>query len=154
MDDPTVRDYSHALGALGIEHAIVEHPAARDYADLLGYLGLTLSDCSPTLILKADDRFLAVVLRADTRADFKKLKRALGVRNLRLATPDEFAAVTGLPVGAARVYTPGLETILDRLLFEKEYLTGGSGRFDCSIRAKAADLRKLPASRVLEITAG
>jgi prolyl-tRNA editing enzyme YbaK/EbsC (Cys-tRNA(Pro) deacylase) len=73
------------------------------------------------------------------------------VRDLRMATPEEFTQETGLPVGAARVYNPGMRTVLDTRLFEREYLTGGSGRFDRSVRVRTADLRRLPDSMVADV---
>jgi prolyl-tRNA editing enzyme YbaK/EbsC (Cys-tRNA(Pro) deacylase) len=145
-------DYCATLTALGIGTEVFEHPPAKEFAGLLDYLGLSFSDCIPTLIMKADDHFLAVLIRGDTRADFKKIKKTFGINDLRMASPEEFNSVTGLPVGTARVYTPGLRTILDTKLFEREYLTGGSGRFDYSIKVKAADLTKIPGSVVADIS--
>jgi prolyl-tRNA editing enzyme YbaK/EbsC (Cys-tRNA(Pro) deacylase) len=151
MADDDLLTYSDRLTELGIEHTIVEHPASREIAGVLDHLGLTFADCVPTLVMRADGSYVAVVIRGDTRADFKKVKRALGARDLRMATPEEFGEATGLPVGAARVYNPGMRTVLDIRVFERDYLTGGSGRFDRSVRVRAADLRKLPDSLVADV---
>ncbi len=149
--EQNVQDYCDSLTVLGIENTIVEHPASKAIAEVLHSLGLSFSDCVPTLIMKADDRFIAVVIRGDTKTDFKKIKKAFGMKDLRMATPEEFTNLTGLPLGTARIYTPGIQTILDTKVFEKEHLTGGSGRFDCSIRIKTADLTKIPNSTVADI---
>lgn len=71
---------------------------------------------------------------------------------MRVANPEEFSGITGVPLGAARVLNPELATYLDEKLFEKEYLTSGSGSFTCSIRVKSRDLNKLPNSRVVDIS--
>lgn len=147
-----VRDYCASLSELGVENAPLTHPESREIRGVLDALGLTFSDCVPSLIMKADGNPVVVVIRGDTRADFKKIKKALGVGDLRMATPSEFGEITGVPVGAARVYNPGLRTLIDKKVFEKEYLTGGSGHFDCSIRVKTADLAKLPRSEVLDVS--
>ncbi len=149
--DEDVRRYCDSLTELGIENAAVEHPTSREISGVLAALGLSFADCVPTLIMRADDDFIAVVIRGDTRADFKKIKKTFGIKNLRMATPDEFTERTGLPVGTARVYNPGIRTIVDDLVFEKEYLTGGSGRFDCSIRVRTSDLRGIPDCTVADI---
>lgn len=151
MVDQTVQSYCDSLTALGIENAPVEHPASREIADVLDSLSLSFADCMPTIIMKADDNFIAISIRGDTRVNFKKVKRAFGVSDLRMATPDEFAELTGLPLGAARVYNPGVLTILDTKIFEKEYLTGGSGCFDYSVKVKTADLTKIPDSTVADV---
>jgi prolyl-tRNA editing enzyme YbaK/EbsC (Cys-tRNA(Pro) deacylase) len=70
-----------------------------------------------------------------------------------MASPDEFSELTdGLPLGTARVLTPALTTYLDEKLFEKEYLTSGSGSFTSSVRVKSEDLKKLPDSEIVSIS--
>lgn len=152
MINKSIQDYSESLTTLGVENTIVEHPATKDIGVVLSYLGLTFADCSPTLIMKADDYFLAIVIRGDTRANFKKIKKEFGIKDLRMATPEEFVQVTGVQVGTARIYTPNLKTIFDTKIFEKEYLVGGSGKLDCSIRVKTADFHKIPDSITADVS--
>lgn len=152
MIEAAVQKYSEELRRLGIEHEIIEHPDLRTPVGVQGHLGLTLADGLSTMIMKADDRFAAVIRRDDTRLNFGKVRKILGAKNVRMAKPDEFIKVTEAPLGAARVYNPGLETILDTKLFEKEFLTGGTGSFTCSFRYKSLDLKKIPTSSVADIT--
>lgn len=153
MMDPTVTTYVNTLTEIGIENGIVEHPSLKAIKDVLDYLGLTFSDCLPTLIMKADGEFIAVVFKGDNKVDFKKVKRDFGIKDLRMATPEEFKQLTGLLIGAARVYEPRVnKTIIDKKVFEKEYLTGGSGNFSCSIKYKTSDLEKIPNSTTADIT--
>lgn len=147
-----VREYCASLSELGVENTPLDHPESKEIKGVLDALGITFSDCVPSLIMKADGSPVVIVIRGDTRADFKKIKKALAAGDLRMASPDEFGEITGVPVGAARVYNPGVRTLIDKKVFEKEYLTGGSGRFDCSIRVKTADLGKLPDSEVLDVS--
>ena len=152
MTDNEVTRYSEQLNKLGIDHKIVGHPDLRTPAEVQGFLGLTLADGLSTMIMKADDFFVAVIRRDDCRLDFGKIRKILGVKSLRMASAEEFVELTHLPLGAARVYNPGLKTLLDQRLFEKEYLTGGTGSFTCSFRYKADDLRKLPKAVVADVT--
>lgn len=151
MIDQLVRDYCDSLAELGIENAVLQHPPSKEISGVLASLGLSFADCVPTLIMRADGRFLAIVIRGDTRADFRKIKKLLGVRDLRMATPNELTELTGLPLGTARVYTRGVQTIIDTQVLEKEYLAGGSGRFDCSIRVRTSHLTKIPNSMVADV---
>jgi prolyl-tRNA editing enzyme YbaK/EbsC (Cys-tRNA(Pro) deacylase) len=151
MIEKTVQGYCDTLTQLGIENAPVDHPSNRYIEKVLESLGLSFSDCAPTIIMSADGELLSVVIRGDTRIDFKKLKKILHIKNLRMATPVEFTELTGLPVGTARVYTPGVRTIIDEKVFEREYLTGGSGRFDYSVRIRTAHLTKIPDSIVEDV---
>ncbi len=152
MIDKKVQEYSEQLKGLGVGHQIKEHPDLRTPAEVQGYLGLSLADGLSTMIMKADSQFMAVIRRDDCRLDFGKIKKVLGIKELRMANGKEFVEITSMPVGAARVYNPGLKTLLDKKLFEKELLTGGTGSFTCSFRYKSLDLRKLPNSEVVEIT--
>lgn len=151
MIDQKVKDYSEQLKKLGIRHKIVEHPELKTAEDVQGYLGFTLTDGFSTLLMKADDGFVAIIRRDDCKLDFDKIKKILKIQNLRIANKDEFVKQTGLTVGAARAVLSGVKTLLDKKLFEKDYLTGGSGSFTCSIRYKAEDLKKIPGSKVVEV---
>ena len=151
MTDKKVLEYSETLKKLGIEHKFAEHPELKTPLEVQSYLGLTLADGLSTLIMKADNEFVALIRRDDCQLDFKKIKKILGIKKLEIAKPDEFVKLTGLTVGTARVYNPNLKTILDKKLFEKEYLTGGTGSFICSFRYKSDDLKKIPDSTVNNI---
>ncbi len=152
MLDRTVLDYCQELSGLGIGNEAYEHPELNKSLEVLNYFQKGISDSMPTLIMKGDGRFLAVVIRGDCKIDFKKVKKALRINDLRFASPEEFIQFTGLPVGAARVYTPGAETLIDLKVLDQEYLMGGSGRFDCTIKYKTSDLTKIPGSRVIDVT--
>lgn len=152
MVSQNIISYSDDLKKIGIENEIVEHPSFKAIKDVLDYLHLEFFDCLPTLIMKADNEFIALVFRGDSKIDFKKVKKNFGISDIRMATPEEFTNLTHLPIGAARVYESNVSnTIIDNKVFEKEYLTGGSGSFDCSIKYKTEDLKKLPNSVVADI---
>ncbi len=149
----TVEEYSAQLTKMGIENRALDHPALQTPPEVQAYLGLTLADGLATMLMKAGDHFIAVVRRCDPRLDSKKLKSLVGTSKLRMASPEEFEVLTGgLPLGTARVFTKGLAVYLDEKLFEKEYLTSGSGSFMCSVRVRSEDLKQLPDSRVVSLS--
>lgn len=146
-----VADYTTRLQKIGIEHNVIEHPLLRTPSDVMNNLSLSLSDSLPTLIMKADNTFIAVVRKGGTQLNMKQLKKELGAKKIRMATQEEFTRLTNVPVGAAQVYNPGLKTILDKKIFEKEYLYGGSGTFTETIRYKTEDLKKIPGNIIVSI---
>ncbi|MEK7513582.1 MAG: tryptophan--tRNA ligase [Patescibacteria group bacterium] len=154
MIDEKVKKYSEQLKKLGIEHKIAEHPTLKTSLEVLGYLHLTLTDGLSTMIMKAEDEFVAIIRRDDCRLDFDKIKKAVGVKTIRMAKPDEFKKTTGMPLGAARVVNPGMRTFLDKKLFENDVLTGGSGSFECSFRYKTKDLKKISKSFIADLIEG
>lgn len=147
MINSEMKVYSAELNSYKIDHQIVEHPELKTPPEVVAHLGLTLSDGLSTMIMRADNKYIAVIRRDDCRIDFKKIKQIIGA-NVRMATPDEFTTLTGLPLGAARVYNPGLTTYIDEKVFEKEFLIGGSGSFNCSIRYRTKDLLNIPDAQV------
>lgn len=152
MSEPQVEKYLKLLKKLGIAHQVVENPELKTVAEVLDYCNLTYEDGASTLIVKADARYVALIRRDDCQIDFEKVKRTLRAEKVRMASRDEFCELTGLKPGAARPVNPGLETLIDEKVFEKDMVQAGSGSFKCSIRYKTTDLKKIPGSRAVDIT--
>ncbi|HSW87785.1 MAG TPA: YbaK/EbsC family protein [Candidatus Saccharimonadales bacterium] len=150
MTEQTVLNYSESLKNLGIEHVSFEHPHLVKPEEVQSYLGETVADCVASLVMKADKRFIVILKKGEDQINFKKIKKALKVGNLRFATKEEFEEVTHLPFGAARVYIPSFETYIEPRVFDKEYLNGGTGSFTCTFKYKTEDLKKIPNSVTLE----
>ncbi|MBI3379921.1 tryptophan--tRNA ligase [Candidatus Gottesmanbacteria bacterium] len=152
MTDPKVKKYSEELKKLGIEHEILKHPQLVSVEAVQKYLGYGLEDAGATLVIKVDDKFIAIIRRGDTKLDNERVKKYLGVANLRMANEEEFTKLTGVPSGAASVYIPSLPTYIDKKIFEKEYINAGSGSLLYTFRYKTSDLKKIPGIKVVDFT--
>lgn len=152
MIDKNVQQYIEELKKLGIEYTLLEHPQLISVEEVQKYLGYEMEDSAATLVMKADDVFIAIIRRGDTKLDSDKVKKYLGITKLRMATEEEFAKVTGVPSGAASVYIPNTPTFIDNKVFEKEYINAGSGSLLVTIRYKSEDLKKIPHINVVDIT--
>lgn len=152
MTGEKVKHYCGELKKLGIEHEILEHPQLVTVEEVQKYLGYGLDDAGATLVMKADDKFVAIIKRGDTKLDNNKVKKFLSISNLRMATDEEFAGITGVPSGAASVYNPSLPTYIDQKIFEKEYINAGSGSLLVTIRYRTQDLKKIPGIRTVDFT--
>lgn len=152
MENKIVSDYSEDLKKIGIENEVLQHPSLKKPADVLGLFKLDLSYGSGTMILKADDSFVAVIRRDDCKLNLKRIKQLLKVKDLRIANGEEFEKVTGVQVGTARVYTPGVSrTIVDRKVFDREYLIGGSGSFEYSVKVRTELFKKIPKFEMADV---
>ena len=67
MIDKKVLDYSKKMAELGIKNKILEHPSLREAEQVVRELGYTLNDSVATLIMKADDDFIAALRRDVTK---------------------------------------------------------------------------------------
>jgi Ala-tRNA(Pro) deacylase len=76
-------------------YKVVDHVATHTSAESAAARGEPLEIGGKALLVKADDAFLLVVLRADQKLDSRALQRAVVARKLRFASRDELAALTG-----------------------------------------------------------
>lgn len=152
MIDQLVKNYIEELNKLGIEHKVLEHPQLISVEAVQKYLGYGMEDSAATLVMKADDKFVAIIRRGDTKLDSEKVKKILGVSTYRMATEEEFTQLTGVPSGAASVYIKNLPTYIDNKVFEKEYINAGSGSLLVTVRYRTGDLKKIPGIRAVDFT--
>jgi Cys-tRNA(Pro)/Cys-tRNA(Cys) deacylase len=115
----------------------------------------------PTAMVKGlafrlpDGRYAIVAMQAESRADYKKVADALGVRraDLRMATAEEIATdldmhaggVVPLPVRDAAV-------LIDRGVLNLDVVICGSGRNDATLEIARQDLLRIAAAQVEDIT--
>jgi tryptophanyl-tRNA synthetase len=151
MNAESLQQYSLTLNKLGIEHSHLEHPELKEVSDCVLFLGHTLSDGASTLVMKADDHYVAIIRRDDCRLDLDEACRLIGCKKLTMVSPAEFEKLTGLPSGAARPYIPDIPTFIDSLIFEKEYILAGSGSLSVTTRYKSSDLKKIPGIKIVSI---
>jgi prolyl-tRNA synthetase len=78
---------------------VVATPGARTVEAVCAMLGSAPQRLIKTLLYKADDGFVAALVRGDRQLNQAKLARVLGVTELRMAEPEEVRALTGAEVG-------------------------------------------------------
>lgn len=79
----------------------IHTPNSRTIDELVESLGTTAQTFVKTLIYRADDKLVAVMLRGDREVNETKLKNHLGALEIELAAADDVVRVTGAPVGFA-----------------------------------------------------
>lgn len=78
---------------------MVPTPGARTISEVAAYLALPETQLIKTLIYRAGDRLVAVLVRGDRQVNEVKLQRQLGCLNLELATDEAVEAALGCPPG-------------------------------------------------------
>jgi len=146
-----VQKNNQTLQELGIEYTNLEHPPIKEIYDCMRFLGLPISDGFSTLIMRADSHYVAIIRRDDCQLDLNKACKIIGCSKLNLASPAEFEALTHLPSGAAFVVNSGVKTFIDKKIFDKEYLIGGSGSLSVSNKYRTSDLKNIPDSHIVDI---
>lgn len=88
-----------AASGPGVEE--IATPGVRTIAELEAFLSLPSSRMIKTLIYRADDRTVAVLVRGDREVNEVKLKRILGAQSVEPADAQTVQEATGAPVGFA-----------------------------------------------------
>jgi len=146
------------LDAHGVPYRVLHHEATRTSEDSARVRGEPMDIGGKSLVLKAGDRFIVLVLSAALRADSRSLRKALGVKRLRFADPGELHALTGCvpgcvpPFGRPIVSLPLLVDVSilrnDRIAFNAGSLT------DSVIMARADWQRCVDIDTVVDVASG
>ena len=88
------------LDAAGVDYRHLTHEPTPTSEDSARVRGEPLEIGGKALVLKADGRFLLVVMSAARRLDSKRLKRHLKAKSMRFATSEELLQLTGLVPGS------------------------------------------------------
>ena len=125
-----------ALEGEGAVWRELEHEPTRTSEDSARARGEPLQIGAKALLVKADERFVLLVLSAARKLDSRKLRAALGVRKTRFATADELLEQTGLvPGGVPPFGEPVLPFPLyvDRSVLENDRVAFNAGSLTRSV---------------------
>jgi Ala-tRNA(Pro) deacylase len=142
MPPTTVFDRLCALlDEAGVDYAVSHHAPVRTSEEAARVRGTPLASGAKALVCKAGERFVLMVVPADLRLDGAMVRKALGVRSLRFATPEEVAQLTTLPPGAippfGRLF--GLPSYCDLRLRDQPRINFNAGDRAISVALAVAD---------------
>jgi prolyl-tRNA editing enzyme YbaK/EbsC (Cys-tRNA(Pro) deacylase) len=123
--------------------------SAQDGVDQ-GFGGL--ENVAPTLFLRADNKYLAVIIRGDTRVSYKKIKQKLQVKNISLASPEQVQQVTGSEIGSVSLINSGIVTLVDSQIAQMDTIYGGCGIPNYTLQISSRDLIALASAQVFVFT--
>ena len=123
-----------AIGEPGLfessEPTEVSTPGAGSIEDVSAMLSEPVGRFVKTLLFVADDRGVAALVRGDDQLSEAKLKRALGVSELRMADADEVKKMSGAPQGFAGPVGLEIELVVDLRLRGATGMITGANRAD------------------------
>jgi len=109
---------------------LVHTPGQKDIAQVAEYLGVPPERILKTLAYQTDAGLVLVLIRGDLQVNERKLAKALGCTELRLATEDE-AQAAGLPTGfISPVGLPGIRVYADLSVMPGQGYVAGANRVD------------------------
>lgn len=157
---PTVQRICHLFTSQGIPYESFLHDPVRTSAEAaLVRTGYTLDQGAKSLIARVKKpgegkKFIMFVVPGDKRFDPRKVKAELGFIDIRFATDDEVAEITGgvLPGGIPPFGNLfGLDIFVDTSLFNNEKIIFNAGDRRYSIGMRSEDYRKIASPVVRDI---
>lgn len=127
----------------GIEYEELEHEPVFTSEQAAQVRGISLTQGAKSLLIKAKDEFVLVILPGDKRLDTKKLKTLLGIKDMRFAKPEEVVEIMGCEIGACYPFGNliNVKMIIDKSLSENEIISFNPGVHNKSIKIKWQDYK-------------
>jgi len=125
-----------------ISYEVIEHEPVHTSADAARVRGTDLSNGAKALVMYGDGNPLLVVVPADKKASFRKLKSHLGINDLRMASPEEVETLTTLKVGSIPPIGKAIDlpSYFDGSFSGKDMIVFNAGSLTTSITMSARDL--------------
>ncbi|WP_028591025.1 proline--tRNA ligase [Paenibacillus massiliensis] len=108
-DEPTSNPTANQVEAIARMHT----PGIKSIAELTAFTGVAPQLIIKTLIYKADQQYIAVLVRGDHEVNELKLKSVLNCHELELAEHTQLNATTGIPPGFAGPVGLNLPLLID-----------------------------------------
>ncbi|PWT97221.1 MAG: deacylase [Candidatus Melainabacteria bacterium] len=146
------------LDRLKIPYQRMTFPAATEKgaASVARALGFRERQMVKTLIFETDSQVRALIMvGGDQNVISGHLKKALGSRNIAMASRENVLSLTGYEVGSIPPFhwqPEDFQSFLDSSLISEEYLGVGAGVWGHEIVLKPDDLVKASRCRVINLT--
>ena len=117
------------LDSRGASYRVMEHEPVYTSHEAAEVLGTLLRQGAKAMAVKADRRYVLLVLASHLRVATHRFKAQYKVKDLRLTNPEEVEAVTSLKAGSVPAFDNvlGLPTCVDRSLLENERIALNAG---------------------------
>lgn len=133
------------LNETGFDYEIIKHDkkifSAKDGAE---YFGIEIAQTAPTLILSTDKGYIALIISgAKGKIDFDELEDKLGFIINGMAKKTDIEEKLGFKPGAIPMAGHNLPTVIDKELYKYDYIYGGTGNEDFTLKINAEALVQL-----------
>lgn len=146
------------LDHLHIPYTTAKFPPStpKGAANVADILGLRAHQTVKTLIFKAGSgEYVLVMVSANLNVVSGQLKKAVGSRNVQLASPEEVIRITGYQIGSIPPFSwqpQGFRSFLDRQLLDDDILAVGAGAWGNEILITPVNLIKASQAAVVNLT--
>ncbi len=105
------------------------------------YFQIEIGQTAPTLILEGDGKYFAAIVSGGRKGlDMEEIAQILGCQKVKLVNRTKVKNITGYEVGTTPMVGLSLPYILDKQLFKYEFVYGGIGESDKTLKIAPAVL--------------
>jgi Cys-tRNA(Pro) deacylase len=142
MEKTVLQQIIELLDKNHIEYKLTEHEPVRTSEEAAKVRGVDVKTGAKAMVVKSKDTYFLLVLPADQRINWKKVKSVLNVKDIRFATEEEAEKVTHVQMGAVPPLgnVLNLPTYFDESIKEIEIVNFNRGSRTHSISMKTIDL--------------
>lgn len=137
-----------------VAFVVTEHEPVKTSEEAARIRGVSLSTGAKAIVLYADKHPIMVVVPGDKRIDIKEFKKLYGIKDLRMATPEEVKAVTSVSIGAVPPFGTlmGISLYMDSSLRREETIFFNPGLHEKTIALKEAEYERATVPTVGEFS--
>lgn len=152
---PILTKLRELLESSKVPYSVHSHPEAFTAQEIAALQHVKGRMLAKVVIVKAGDQFLMLVLPADHRVDFARLKTALKLKEVRLAQESEFRNLfPGCEVGAMPPFGNlyGLPVYMDRALERDDEIVFNGGTHTLTVKLRFRDFAALVKPAIAEFS--
>lgn len=128
-----------------VSFTVSDHEPVKTSEEAAKVRGVPVSTGAKAILMYADGKPIMVVVPGDKKIDIKRFKSLYGIRDLRMATPDEVKRVTGVEIGAVPPFGHifSIPLYMDHHVKDNERIYFNPGRHDKTIAMNSHDLERV-----------
>ncbi|MGP7818580.1 aminoacyl-tRNA deacylase [Niallia sp. 01092] len=133
------------LSKSNYKYELIHHEKPiRSAKDGSSYFGIRIGQTAPSLILKTDRGYFYLVVSGERKkVCFEKIAELINCYKVNLASPDEVEKMTGFHVGSVAMIGIDLPCIVDKQLFQYDFIYGGTGEPTTTLKIEPHALHEL-----------
>jgi prolyl-tRNA editing enzyme YbaK/EbsC (Cys-tRNA(Pro) deacylase) len=139
------------LDSKGVWHRFIEFSEPVKTVEQAGRKVPVEKIVKSIVLVDSNGNPLLAILRAQSRVSFRKIKRLLAVRDVRLAGAEEVLRFSGFPAGGVAPFNSIKTVLLDPTVLTNEICFVGGGDVDKLLEVKARDIVEVMQARIVDI---
>ena len=136
------------------QNIIVLETSARTALEAASSLGCEVGAIVKSLLFKTENSFTLCLVAGDKRASLNRIKKALKIKDVSMASAEDVKNITGYTIGGVSPigHLKKIEILIDKSLSRFNLLFAAAGHPNCVFKTDFTNLKKITNGVTEEIT--